>query len=297
MAPDSRVDIETIDIIPDILDKSDETIVRRYVDAHDAELEAFENDLIVVLSSKQLENASADELDRIGKLFGELGRRRGRNDVEYRNYLGSIVQSFGGRGTNPGIKFAIAGGINVDIGDIVIDENFDDLSDTLVLYDWTPHKTETLVEIFQLAKPSTVELSAIKYKVDGGSLGSTDNFVDTFQRDMALWEGNRDTRETSWDFFQWEELIEEVATVDVDIVGSDDSGGFSVGQALQKDTVQSTDSSSTKINDALTSDNASTDDAATRTAQSVAWEPEGGQTGTVEAVADWNGFNWQVQFN
>ncbi len=170
MAPDSRVDTETIDIIPDILDKSDETIVRRYVDAHDEELEGFEDELVDVLSSKQLENASADELDRIGRLFGELGRRRGRSDVEYRNYLGSIVQSFGGRGTNPGIKFALGGGINVDIENIAIDENFDDLSDTLVFYDWTPHKTQTLVDIFQLAKPSTVELAGIKYKEKDGSL-------------------------------------------------------------------------------------------------------------------------------
>jgi hypothetical protein len=301
MAPDSRVDTDTIDIIPDILDKSDDTIVRRYVDAHDAELEEFENDLVDVLTSKQLENASGDDLDRIGRLFGELGRRRGRSDVEYRNYLGSIVQSFGGRGTNPGIKFALGGGINVDIENIVIDENFDDLSDTLVFYDWTPHKTQTLVDIFQLAKPSTVELAGIEYKEKDGSLvadavevQAEETLVDiavsndavsiSEEPDRITFDsvGTNDTNQieesdangfkwgtqpqtsskTDWDFFSWTEIV-ELAPVNV--------GESSV--------VDDTFVEQTKA--ATITDDSSVDDSVASSTRSVAWESN-----------SWNDFNW-----
>jgi hypothetical protein len=158
---EALVETDTLDILPDILPKSPEKILRRYVDSHDELLTKTDADFSTVIASKYIGEVEGVELDRVGALFGELGRRRGRNDSQYRGYLRSIVKSFDGRGTNPGIKFAIASVVQIEPDDVQIIEDFVNLEDTIRLSKWEAHSTELIFEVFNLASPSGVSLRAI----------------------------------------------------------------------------------------------------------------------------------------
>lgn len=137
---------------------STESTFSRYVEAHSEEMSAIDSDIEYLVSSRQIDSAGGDDLDRIGSLFGEIGERRGRNDSEYRAYLKSIVDTFKGRGTIPGIKFAVAGALGLNAYDISIIEYYDDLENGLYINTWNRHRVDTVVEMFNLSKPSVVQL-------------------------------------------------------------------------------------------------------------------------------------------
>jgi hypothetical protein len=143
-----------------------ESVISRYTDAHDDVLNETDVKVDEVIKSSQINNASGDDLDRIGEIFGDLGRRRGRTDTEYRVFLKSIVQSFKGRGTVPGIRFAVASGLALDADDIDIDEDFVNVEYQIILSEWTSHSGSVIEDLADLADPSGVELSGITYQID-----------------------------------------------------------------------------------------------------------------------------------
>jgi hypothetical protein len=138
-----------------------EPIISRYLESHDAEVDttdAFINSAIV---SHQVDKASGKNLNRIGALFGELGKRRGRSDPEYRTFLKSIVQSFSGRGTVPGLKFAIAAGVGTDPENVTISEDFTEVGYSIQIEGVdTSFLTGVISDLADLADPSGVELLA-----------------------------------------------------------------------------------------------------------------------------------------
>ena len=136
-----------------------ESIMSRYVTAHYETVADLEPDIETAIESHQIEKASGDDLDRLGALFGELGKRRGRSDAEYRAFLKSIVQSFRGRGTKPGMKFAIAAGIGTDPENIVIEEDFQQVGyEIRVETDDTSFLSSAINDMAELADPSGVAL-------------------------------------------------------------------------------------------------------------------------------------------
>lgn len=136
-----------------------ESILSRYVSAHDEEMDTFEGDIQAVIESRQIDRASGKDLDRIGALFGDLGKRRGRNDEEYRVFIKSIVQSFQGQGTKPGMKFAIAAGIGTSMDNVIIEENYEDVGYTIRIENVNTQFLSTVVaDMAELADPSGVEL-------------------------------------------------------------------------------------------------------------------------------------------
>ena len=141
-------------------------IIQRYVSVFDNDIESVGETLDAVIDSHQVNNASGNELDRIGNLFGALGERGGRSDEDYRIYLRSIVQSFSGRGTKPGIKFAIASGLLVDVDDVVITEKFATRSYNIVLDDWSSHRGSTIERLAELSDPSGVTFDGVRYVFD-----------------------------------------------------------------------------------------------------------------------------------
>lgn len=150
-----------IEYFPEILPRSVETVFRRYVDSHGLEFGGLDAATRYVKKSHTLEEASGDDLDRIGALFGQLGARRGRSDSEYRAYLGSLVQSFNGRGSVQGLKFAIAAAVNTDESNIVIEEDFVNNSYEIEIQDVEAGFLSGVVnELAELADPSAVELAA-----------------------------------------------------------------------------------------------------------------------------------------
>jgi hypothetical protein len=161
--------------LPFFLDRSDESILRRYVEGHNEEYQDFSDKLEEVVESRQVDQAEGEELDRIGAAFGTLGRRRGRSDREYRIYLKSLVESFRGRGTVPGIISAIAAGLNIDEEDVEVQEDFQNLEYIVVLYDWTSHRGTTVEELSELADASVSNLKRTVYKIDNEEMEVEDS--------------------------------------------------------------------------------------------------------------------------
>jgi len=138
-----------------------ESVISRYIESHEADLDATDVSIDEVIDSRHVDQASGSELDRIGAIFGELGKRRGRTDAEYQSFIKSIVQSFNGRGTLPGLKFAIAAGVgsNDPDNDIVINEDFSQTGYKIQITNTnTGFITGSINDLAQLADPSGVEL-------------------------------------------------------------------------------------------------------------------------------------------
>lgn len=137
------------------------SILNRFVSAHDETLQDIEPDIESVIESRQIDHTSGKDLDRIGALFGELGKRRGRTDDQYRVFLKSIVQTFDGRGTKPGMKFAIAAGIGTDVSNITINEDFPETGYTIQIDNVdTDFLSSVVTDLAELADPSGVGLLA-----------------------------------------------------------------------------------------------------------------------------------------
>jgi len=134
-------------------------IITRYIGAYNDQSEQAVSSIEDAVASHQVNRASGFDLDQIGALFGELGRRRGRSDQEYRAFLKTIVQSFSGRGTIPGLKFAIAAGVGVDSSDVTITEDFTEIGyEVRVDNVDTTFLSSVINDLADLADPSGVEL-------------------------------------------------------------------------------------------------------------------------------------------
>jgi len=152
--------------LPGLLPREDDSVFRRYVDAFDEEVEEeYEDAIIEIKLSRQIDNAEGDNLDRLGRLFGPIGRRRGREDDEYRTYLRSIVPVFSGRGQKHAIRNAVAAALAIDVDDVTIDEDFENVEYTIVLTDWPDHAGTTIEDIADIADASGVRQSDTRYEL------------------------------------------------------------------------------------------------------------------------------------
>lgn len=140
------------------VDYLSESIVSRYAESYQRDLDKVDSIADDVINSHYVNQAEGAELDEIGKYFGELGERRGRSDKPYRRYLRSVVNSFDGRGTIPGIKFAVAAGIGAEPEDITVIEDFDKNQYTLEIDADTTFISGVVNELAMLADPSGIEL-------------------------------------------------------------------------------------------------------------------------------------------
>jgi hypothetical protein len=164
------------------IDQEYRAIIARYLEAHDEEFEQLDEDIGQTIALHQVENATSDDLDRIGALFGELGNRQGRSDSEYRAFLESIINSFSGRGSRAGLKFAIAAAVSGEPEDVVIDENFEENEYSVRIDNVdTDFITSAVNDLAELADPSGVELVEAIILTDGNTLtaDTTDSTVVT----------------------------------------------------------------------------------------------------------------------
>lgn len=154
-----------IDYFPEVFPrfKDDGSISNfgHYVNAHEEEVRKFDADLSYVKKSRQIDNATERDLDRIGAKYGELGKRRDRDDDEYSTYLKGVVQSFKGRGTKPGLKYAISSAINTDVDNIIIEEDFDNNQYDIRIEDTEVGFLSSVVnDVAELADPTGVKLAS-----------------------------------------------------------------------------------------------------------------------------------------
>lgn len=121
---------------------------------------------LVYADAADIVERESSDLENIGAIFGDLGKRRGRSDEEYATFLRSIVQSFSGRGTVSGIKFTVASGLELPPEQVTIREDFvNNKYDVEIERPFPPHELVTLTDLADLADPSGVEFSAISYDV------------------------------------------------------------------------------------------------------------------------------------
>jgi len=153
-----------------------ESIISRYLDANESELERVEQQFEEIINNKFVDQASGEALDELGKLFGPvIGKRRGRTDTQYRIYLKSVVQSFISRGTVEGIKLAISAATEVPIDDITINENFENVEYEVELIPDTPITIELLENVAEIADPSGVNQLLTRIIVDPDESLSNDS--------------------------------------------------------------------------------------------------------------------------
>lgn len=152
---------DLIEYFPYILPRETKSVFFQYIASHDDEFKGFDEAMRYVEYSRFVSEAQGKDLDRIGEMFGALGARGDRSDDEYRVYLKSIVQSFNGRGTLPGLKFAIAAGVNADPDDVTVNEDFDNNEYELEISNAdSAFLSGVINNLAELADPSAVELSA-----------------------------------------------------------------------------------------------------------------------------------------
>lgn len=148
----------------------------------------------VFFDTAVVDERRSTELDLIGAMFGELGRRRGRSDSEYKQFLRSIVQSFAGRGTIDGIKFAVASALTSDPSNIIINEDFINNEYQVQLNQpWPAHKVVTITELADIADPSGIGLGSILYKLNPEEVSFDDSLSITTGVGLIEQAGSDDT--------------------------------------------------------------------------------------------------------
>lgn len=169
-----------LDIFPDIFPRDPESNLYKYTEAHQDEARSFEDKLEEVENSHFIDQATGEDLDRVGAMFGPLGDRAGRTDEEYRIYLKSIVQAYRGAGTVPAIKKAVAAGLGIEEDKVRITENFSQLSYQVELLDWPEHDGSMVEELADLADASVADFSSTIYVIEDEVMEIGDSFfIDT----------------------------------------------------------------------------------------------------------------------
>jgi len=142
-----------------------DSVLGRYIEQGEKELATVEDELEEIKDGKFVDTATGRQLDRIGRLFGDLGQRRGRNDQEYRIFLKSVTQSFVSRGTKNDIKTALSAATDVPISDISINENFTDNEYEVQILAATPVSGGLIEDVSDIADPSGVSLEITRFRI------------------------------------------------------------------------------------------------------------------------------------
>ena len=154
------VDADLLDRLPKPLRREPDAEFRQFIDVLQSGLNDYDERLVEIIASHQITNAgTVADLEQIGAAFGPLGRRRGRELDAYRQYLLGLAESFNGRGTVPGIRFAVAAGVRASPESIAITEDYPVLEYSLQLTDWEDHRTTTVRDLADLADASVSELA------------------------------------------------------------------------------------------------------------------------------------------
>lgn len=249
-----------------------ESIISRFLSSGEEEFKSIEDELNDIIQSKFIDEAEGDELDELGKVFGVLGKRSGRDDDQYRIYLKSVVQSFVSRGTKNGIKLAISAATEVPIDDITIDEDFQDNEYEVVVIPNTPITGSLLEEVAEIADPSGVSMVNTRFSTEPEEIASDDGVTIAEGQPVSDSMSVGDTADYNRvDFF--------------DDAAIDDTNAIDPNKHTTSDSSLSDDTSAIDPNKNTASDSASSDDAVTFSTTATTWE------------SNWGSFNWAGAVN
>lgn len=140
-----------------------ESLISRYLTSSEEEFASVHDDFDQAIAGKFVAQATGQQLDELGKIFGVLGKRTGRDDVEYRDYLTSITESFTSTGTKDGIIRAVSAATDVPREDISINEDFQNTEYEIVIVPQTEVIGSVVEQVADISDPSGVEQSATVY--------------------------------------------------------------------------------------------------------------------------------------
>jgi hypothetical protein len=144
------------------------SVIRSIVAVNQNVVGRWSDEMYEVKQSHQVNHARGDDIALIGQLHGRIGERRKRDLSPYRTLLRSVTQSFQGRGTPPGVRYAIAAGLSSDGSNIELVEDFTENEFEVEISEWEEHRIGTVNKLAELADPSGVEFSGpAKYLPDG----------------------------------------------------------------------------------------------------------------------------------
>jgi len=149
--------------LPEVLPLFRDSRLATVIEAVQAEFDTFKSDTDAVQDSLFINTAGGGSLDQIGADFGLIGQRRGRNDQAYRAFLRSLVPAFEGRGTEQDVEIAVAAGVASERRFIDLREDFSAREYQVELFDWSAHRTDTVLELADLADPVAVDRIAPLY--------------------------------------------------------------------------------------------------------------------------------------
>lgn len=132
--------------------------IQQYLDTTDEDLE-------YIISSYQVDRAQGRDLNETATRYGTLGKRRGRGDSAFQQWLTAIVGAYAGRGTTYDIQVAVAGGILAEAGDpgdpadgdIDVQQDYTANEYSLTIHEWVSHDLDMIARLAELADASGVQ--------------------------------------------------------------------------------------------------------------------------------------------
>jgi len=143
--------------LPEVLPLFRDSRLATVIEAVQAEFDDFRSDTEDVQDSLFIDTADGGSLDQIGADFGLIGRRRGRGDTAYRQFLRSVVPAFDGRGTERDVEVAVGAGVARAPRFVDLRQDFNNREYEVELFDWSAHRTGTVHDLADLADPVAVD--------------------------------------------------------------------------------------------------------------------------------------------
>lgn len=145
------------DRLPDALPIFRDSKIAVIIESIQSQITEFQSDITLVQQSLFIESATGQSLELIGDEFGQIGKRRGRDDERYRSFLQGLVPIFRGRGTERDVEVAVAAGVVTERDNIDLRQDFGNNEYEVELFDWSAHQSGVVRELSQLADPVAVD--------------------------------------------------------------------------------------------------------------------------------------------
>lgn len=187
-----------------------ESLISRYIDSVEDETDDVvsniglgegDDDVDGIVGAKYISTADDKDLERIGELFGDLGKRAGRETERYRQYLQSIAKVYTGTGRKSNIAEAtsvVVSDEDTTVSPDTIDfiEYFDDQEFSIIINNFSDHRVDLLYDVIDLADPSGVRLRSPLYQVNR----EYDGFLEGPNPDITRLDGIDSIDELESDF-------------------------------------------------------------------------------------------------
>lgn len=225
--------------LPEVLPRFRDSRLATVIEAIQAEFDTFRSDTEEVSDSLFVNSADGDSLDQIGADFGVIGRRRGRPDAAYRQFLRSLVPAFDGRGTEQDVEIAVAAGVARDPTVVDLRQDFGNREYQIELFDWSAHRTGTIRELADIADPVAVDrIDPVFLFSDVGSVIVDGASTEPELKSVGLSSDRLDELSISRNLVSGDVPLQvtgqlaDVDTTDVDTVGLQFDASVSVGLEL-----------------------------------------------------------------